>query len=287
MLTARDLLLGVVAPAVMAAAILRLARRPAAGAGGSVAAGGLAVALGYAVGHLGPRGIGPVPPVEASQWLPYLALGAAALCALEPLLAGRAALHRLGGLALLVAGLVLLLRAKTTYGWTAAESAVWLGALALMLLGLWLELEWVVPALPPLSGWIVLVVVCVGGAIALAASGSLLLGLLGGALAAACGGAAFTAALATGHGFERRSAIAPTVILAGLLAIGYFYSELPAASAALLAIAPLATKAVPRSLVNRRGAWTGALLHGAAAALPVALALGLALAASPPLEPYY
>ena len=147
--------------------------------------------------------------------------------------------------------------------------------------------QWAVRSLPVRSGWVVLVVVAAASAATITASGSLLLGLLGAALAAACGGAALVSMLVTSRGFERGSALAFTVLLAGLLLVAYFYSELPVASALLLGLAPLGSQLVPRRFASRRSEWTRAVLHGAAAAVPAAAALWVAIAASPPLAPYY
>ena len=81
--------------------------------------------------------------------------------------------------------------------------------------------------------------------------------------------------------------ILPPDTQAILLLCGYFYSELPAASALLLAASPLAAVAVPRARYANRGALSATAVPALAAAAPIVAAVVLAYATSPPLDPYY
>ena len=83
------------------------------------------------------------------------------------------------------------------------------------------------------------------------------------------------------------TATAAGVVLAGLLLSGHFYSELPAASAILLAAAPLAPAALPRSLTRGRAPWLATLVDAGAVAIPIAVALLIAWRTAPPLGAYY
>ena len=76
-------------------------------------------------------------------------------------------------------------------------------------------------------------------------------------------------------------------MIGGLLLVGYFYSELPATSALLLASTPLAVIAVPAAVTRGRPAWHSLLLHGGAALAVVLAALVIAYRSTPPFEPYY
>jgi len=288
-LSLSQLLLGFLVPAVVAAAVLLCAwRRPGSSGEPRAGIGGLAVASGYVVGQVGLRGLGPWPPVEASGWLPYVALAAALLGTFdrETGAATRLVL-RLFGATVIVGGLWLLLRGRMIHAWSSGQSAAWLAGLGAGILLLWLALERGLPALPLRSSWLTLVVVAAGSAATITASGSLLLGLLGAALAAACTGAASVAAFVTSRRLERASTLALTSMLAGLVLAAYFYSDLPGWSALLLALAIVAPLLVPRRLLRRRGDLAATFLHGLAAAVPAGAALALAIAASPPLEPYY
>src|SRR4029077_16278265 len=125
-------------------------------------------------------------------------------------------------------------------------------------------------------------VVCAGACGAMILSGSLLLGQLAcilTAIAATC----FLLSIAVTAPFHPRGAGAPlSLVCAGLWLSGFLYAELPAASALLLALAPAIallpvgkeSYSQPRVLVYRTAFVT----------VPVAIAVVLALRASPPLD---
>jgi hypothetical protein len=162
----------------------------------------------------------------------------------------------------------------------------WLGGLTLLALAFLFGVERVVSGLPPPSGWAVLTVTASGCAFSFVVTGSLALGQLAGALVAGTG-VALVLSLPT-HGRLTPSGVtAAAAVLTGLLLSGYFYSELPAPSALLLVASPLAPLAVPRSVTRDRAGWVAALVHGAATAVPVAVALLVALRSAPPLGAYY
>jgi hypothetical protein len=291
MLNLDAILLGVVLPAVTASAALLAIWRPwrkAASPSGTIGAGALAIGLAYAAGYAALVGWPPFPPVEATQWILYLLVAAAGLCLLERM-TSRPPNWLLWGfrVGLVAVALVLILRPMMTYSWSPGRTAVWLAGLCILALVFWLELEWVLPGVEALSSWFVLTIVAVGCSLCLAVSGSLLLGQLGGVLAAAAAGATFPAFLPGGRTIDRASVRVPAVILTCLLLSGYFYSELPAISALLVTVAPLAARSVPQASLAGRRPFIVAVVRGAAVAVPIVVAVIIAFASSPPLDPYY
>lgn len=240
--------------------------------------GALAVGVAYLAGHLIIAGWTAFPPTDTTNWLPYFALAAAALgafCAVLPVTAWA----RVVIFALVSTGaLRLLLKPRFQYGWSPGEGWAWVAALgcAIVLLAIVLD------ALVRRPGTAVempifLLIVSGGTSGALMLSGSMLLGQFAMVLAAAVFGALVFAArkVALGRG------IVPvfSLLVSALLVSGYFFAELPATSAVLLAFAPVLAL-VDIGMANRL------LALGSRAALvsvPVALALVLAFRSSPPL----
>ena len=232
----------------------------------------------YLVGHLMIAGWTSFPPADTTNWLPYFALAAAVLgafCAVLPITAWA----RVVIFALVSTGaLRLLLKPKFQYGWSPGEGWAWVAGLgcAIVLLAIVLD------ALARRPGTAVempvfLLIVSAGTSGALMLSGSMLLGQFAMVLAAAVFGAlVFTARkVALGRG------IVPvfSLLVSALLVSGYFFAELPATSAVLLAFAPMPAL-IYMGMSNKL------LALGSRAALvsvPVALALVLAFRSSPPL----
>ena len=75
-----------------------------------------------------------------------------------------------------------------------------------------------------------------------------------------------------------------TLLLTGLWLSGYFYAELPSASALLLAAAPLPSLQWISRTEKSAPSWKDFALYTGAAAILVLIAIFLALRASPPLD---
>jgi len=275
-ITALDVLLGVLLPAV-AAALALLAMRRAAWAPGAGAA--LVLGLGYAAAHLAQRGWRGFPPAESSDWPWVAALGGALLGASGLTRAGpaplRLALRLLasGALAWLVLGAW---RRGVDPG--SARSAV-------ALMGAGAALVWSVLELrQPGPGWFtaaLLALVAGGAAAAIGLSGSAKLALLAGAACALLSAAALAAALRLGPALLPGAAAPVTLVLAALLLAAAHYSDLPPRALSLLAAAPV-LGLLPRAALGearcRRGHDVVSLLLVAGA---VALAVQAAVDASP------
>jgi hypothetical protein len=230
----------------------------------------VAVGAGYATSHALIRGAPEALPADATQLLFHFALAGALLGAVEGKLPVAA---RWGARAVLAAVVPwLLLRGLEEHTWESTTEAVsWYTGLGLGLFLLWSVLEWRARHLEGPSQPLVFCLVAGGGALALAAGRSGVLGQLSGVLAATLGPLVLLAFLVPKR--TARGAIPVFVLLLAALAMsGHFFAELPAASALLLLIAPLAAVRRP---------WLGA----AVAAVLVGAAIYLSYAANPP-DPY-
>lgn len=234
-MVSRALFEGVLVPALVAAAVWSLgwALR-----GDASRTASLSVAAAYPAGHAAIVGWPAFPPVEATQWLVYLALGAGALAALggrNPLAGWWPWASRL---ALAVAVPVLLLRPLVTHRWNALQSATWIGGSALVIVALTKALE----ALGRRSGAgpapLALAVCAAAGSAVLLVSGSALVAQLASVLAGTVGALTLAAWIRPQRAVS--GALFPAVaVYAGLLLAGLHYVEVPATSASLLAAAPL------------------------------------------------
>lgn len=217
---------------------------------------GLALALGYAAGHLASTGLPGGVPTQAWQWMLPLVPGIALLVAVEGGDGWR------GRLARLAAGLALAWRLLPResigirLGW-ALGAAVFLDLLALS------------AHRQGASAGRALLAAAGGSVGALMLSGSTLYGQLAGALAAAFAPLALL-------GASPRTAVAAGAGLAGLWMNGRAYADLPWDVLGLLAAAPFASWAAG----SRLKGWGGFLL----ASLVSVAAVGLAAWHSPPLD---
>lgn len=183
-------------------------------------------------------------------------------------------------LALVSAGaLTLLLKPKFQYGWSPGEGLTWVVGLtcAMVLLAVILD-ALTRQSAPAVELPAMLLITCAGTFGALMLSGSMLLAQYAAVLAGAVFGSLVFSArhVALGRG------IVPllSLLLGALLTSGYFFAELPAAAAVLLAFAP-AFALIPIGLQSK----TLALgVRAAMVSIPILLALFLAFRSSPPLD---
>jgi hypothetical protein len=240
-----------------------------------------AIALGvaYFVGHFFITGLVSFPPTDTTNWLPYFALIAAVLgafCAILPMKGWARVL-----IFAFVSGgaLRLLLKPKFQYTWSLSQGWVWIASLA----GAMVLLAVILDTLARRSETSVemptfLLITCAGTFGALMLSGSMVLGQFAAVLAAALfGGLLFTVRKVTlGRG------IVPVfvLLLGALLVSGYFFAELPAASAVIMGFAPVLAL-VPVGLPSKLLAFG---MRAALVSVPVIVALVLAFRSSPPLD---
>jgi hypothetical protein len=242
----------------------------------------VALAIGYAGGHTVTAGWPAFPPSEATQWLPYFALATMFLAVLDVFLRPAGSLRALIWI-LCCAGLLrLLLKPKFQYGWSLPEGILWIAGLAAGMLVLGSSLDAAVRRDSTSSSLVLTIVACGTGA-TLMLSGSMLLGFLAMVLAAALG-AILVVAFLFPKAVEGRGAVPVTVaLLASFWLSGYFYAELPPASALLLAAASFPALLLI-SLSEKVPSWRDLLLRASLVIVPVAISVLLAIHASPPLD---
>lgn len=239
----------------------------------------LAIGLAYLVGHFFVTGWTPFPPADTTNWLPYFAAAAAVLGAFCAVLPAKG-WARVLIFALVSAGaLRLLLKPKFQYGWSFSEGWLWIACLVCGTVLLAVALD----ALTRRSATAVempaiLVITCAGAFGALMLSGSMLLGQFAAVLAAAIlGTLVFTI-----RGVSLGRGIVPvfSLLLVALLLSGYFFAELPAISAALIAFAPVLAL-IPIGIPSKLLAFG---VRAALVSVPILVALVLAFRSSPAFE---
>ncbi|HEV2840451.1 MAG TPA: hypothetical protein VGW39_03920 [Chthoniobacterales bacterium] len=243
------------------------------------AIGPLALGIAYLVGHLMIAGWTSFPPADTTNWLPYFALAAAVLGAFFALLPITAWARVVIFLLVSTGALRLLLKPKFQYGWSLGEGWAWVACLggAIVLLAIVLDALARRPA-TTVEMPVFLLIVSAGTSGALMLTGSMLLGQFAAALAAAVFGCHVFALrkVALGRG------VVPvfSLVVSALLISGYFFAELPAASAVLLAFAPMPALIY----VGRSNKLLALGIRAALVSVPVVLALVLAFRSSPALD---
>jgi len=246
-------------------------------------AGAIAIGAGYVAGHVLAAGWSPFPPRHATHWLFWFAVIGVIAAAADALVRPKGTVRFVAWAIICTIACRLILQPKFSYAWSAAEGWLRVVAIALGIVVLTFCLD-LVDRSPfgTATLFSVTTVLCGGTSVALILSGSLLLGQLACILSttvATC----FLLIIAVRASFHPSGAAAPlSLVCAGLLLSGFFYAELPTASALLLALAP--TMAL-LPVGKKSHSQSRALAYRAAlVAVPVAIAVVLALHASPPLD---
>jgi len=242
----------------------------------------VAVGAGYAAGHVKSTSWPAFPPVDATHWLLFLALGSILIGTFHAIARRHAAFLRsaLFGV-LLLATLGLLLRPKFKLEWSSIEGSMWIAGLTLVGCMVGWSIDWAIRSQPSRFSLLFLLVLGSGSSVALAFSGSLLLAQL----AAVYSGVTFAviAAGAIAGNVPGRSLVpCLATLFVGLITCGYWYADLPWNSGLLLAVAPASVFVVPSKSTPVRQA----LIRAAVAAIFAVLAVLLARRASPPIDYY-
>jgi hypothetical protein len=202
-------------------------------------AGAIAIGTGYVAGHVLAAGWSPFPPRTATHWLFWFAVIGVIAAAADALIRPKRTVRLVTWVIICTIACRLILQPKFSYAWSAAEGWLWVFVIALgvVVLACCLDLFERRP-FGAATLFSVTTVLCGGTCIALMLSGSLLLAQLAcilTAIAAVC----FLPIIAVPAPFHTSGAAAPLSLLcAGLWLSGFFYAELPAASALLFALAP-------------------------------------------------
>lgn len=281
-------LFGILLPALVAGitwgAIWKIWNRSAAPISGGTWSGSLAVGLAFIAGYIGTEGWPGFPPHTAIGWLLFIAIAAMLAGLVEiarfqfPGARATSAPPKLQPICVItwlpVAIFALVVLTETPRkNWIGGMLYIWCGALTLAL--------WLIPqaidllarrwpgASIPLSLW----VWTAGIAASLAVTGSIQYGHLAGILAAVMGAGLVAAWIKPTIIFAGGAVAALITLGLGFLLCGYFYSDLPANSALILAASPLILWLGSASFVSNRKPWLAVVMRATFIALPVALAL--------------
>lgn len=239
----------------------------------------LAIGLAYFAGHSFVTGWTSFPPADTTNWLPYFALATAVLGATCAVLPPKTWPRLLIFGLVSMGALALLLKPKFQYAWSLTEGCTWVACLgcAMVLLAV------IVDALTRRSALAietpaVLLTTCAGACGALMLSGSMLLGQF----AAVLGGAVFGSLVLAARKIALGRGIVPlfSLLLGALLISGYFFAELPVASAMLLAFSPVLAL-VPMNMSSK---FLALGMRAMLVSAPIVVALFLAFRSSPPLD---
>ena len=237
-----------------------------------------ALGVGYIVGYLGLEGLPVFPPKLGTHWLFYLAI----LGLLVARFWHRAVWGPIAQIAISIIIPRLLLTSTFKHTWGPIEGIIWWVCLAVVIFIIWHLVEQSFSALPSgASSPFVYFGLSGGTALILALSGSLRLAQHCGILVAL-----FAASwiLTLGLQRDRKRFVFPrgassvvTLLLIGIWMNGYFFAEVPAMSAILLGISPLLAQVGRTKAVQGLGGWRSTLAQIAAVALPVVIAVCIAV----------
>ena len=245
----------------------------------------VALSVGYIVGYIGLEGLPPFPAREGVHWLCYLALigfilGAFWRFEVSKYFNGQV----LAGVVMAVIPL-LFLDSMFKHTWGQVEGYIWLFCLVVVISIFWVMVQQSSTVLPSGSSIPFVYFGLSGGtALVLALSGSLRLAQHAGVLVAIFAAiwiiTLFLRSDAKVPVFPIRTSAVITLAFAGIWMNGYFYEEVPAVSAILLVMALFLAPIGRIEKVQQLGAWRSTFVQIAIIALPVVIAIGIAVARS-------
>jgi hypothetical protein len=254
---------------------------------GMAGSGSSAVALALGAGELTAHLVNArpaFPPIDVTDRIPWLVLAALLLGLCESIRPSPAWARWENRLLLVLLTLGLVLGPVLGPGWPTRADLARQGGLALILLAAWLNLEGLAARRTTAVLGPALLVVAVGAGAALLLAGSLVLSQIGLGLAAALGAVWLVSCGLPALSLSRGGVPVLVATLSALLIGGQVYAFLPRSSALLLAAAPLAAWVASVGPSRRLPSWQAALIGAAATLVPTAIALGLAISASPSYE---
>ena len=290
MLIFKQLILGLLLPAVVGGGIFIFAKSLASKkesehqkdwfSGWLVA---VALGAGYAVGYTGLEGLPPFPPREGVHWLCHLAIiGLISGAFWYTSRSGRLIVQ----IALSIVIPRLLLNSAFKYTWGPFEGIIWWMCLAVAIFIFWHIIQQSFTILPAGgSSPFVYFGLSSGTALILALSGSLRLAQHAGVLVAIFVVSWIITLVVQRsdnkwHVFPLSASPVVALVLAGIWMNGYFYEEVPAVSAILLVIALCLAPVGRIEGIQQLGARRSPIVQIGVIALPVVIAIGVAVARS-------
>jgi hypothetical protein len=246
MFTPRDIVWGIVVPALIAALAMALAWRPwrrqASRTNGFWGAS-VALTAGFATAFLGIRPGSPLPPREAVDWLFLMAAAGLVLGLIDGLCVIEKWIRPIVACACLAPFVWLLLPPLHPESMSTVTKTAWAIGLLIPAVAWWMWLDaFAVSHTGPLVPFL-LGIVSSAVALVLMMSGSKLLGQLGGVVAATMGSCFAVAILANSVSLARGGVFIAVSMIAGLLICAHFYAYLTRLNGSLLLIAGVATAA--------------------------------------------
>lgn len=292
MLTIKQLFFGLLLPAIVGGGILLFARslsskQDTSGSekGDSGFSGWLiaaALGVGYIVGYLGLEWLPAFPPKLGVHWLFYLAI-------IGLIVAGFWHFALWGRLIAQVALVLiiprLLLTSTFKYTWGQTEGIIWWVCIAAAIFIFWYLVQQSFIALPSgASGPFVYFGLSGGTALVLALLGSLRLAQHAGILVALFAANWIIALVLHRNNklfvFSPSTSAVITLLLTGIWMNGYFFAEVPVVIVALLAISLLLAPIGRMEAIQKLGARRSTIAQIAVIALPVVIAIGIAVTRS-------
>lgn len=237
-----------------------------------------ALGVGYIVGYLGLEGLPAFLPKLGTHWLFYLAI----IGLIVARFWHRAVWGPIAQIAISIILPRLLLTSTFKHIWGPIEGIIWWVCLAVVIFIIWHLVEQSFSALPSgASSPFVYFGLSGGTALILALSGSLRLAQHCGILVALFAASwILTLSLQRDRKrfvFPRGASPVMTLLLIGIWMNGYFFAEVPAVSAILLMISPLLAQVGRIAAVQELGTRRSTVVQIAAIALPVVIAIGIAV----------
>jgi hypothetical protein len=276
------LLAPALAAAVAASLVGWLGRRLGVAWGGAAAVA-LALGAGELAAHLA-NARPAFPPIDVTDRIPWLVLTALLLGLCESIRPAPGWARWENRLLLVLLTLGLLLGPVLGPDWPTRSDLLRQGGLALLLLVGWANLEALAARRSTATVGPAVLVVAAGAGAALLLSGSLVLGQIGLGLASALGAVWLLSCWMPGLSLGRGGVPVLVATFGALLIDGQVYAFLPRSSALILAAAPLMAWVASVGPARRLAGWKAALLGAFATLVPTAVAVGLAVAASPSYE---
>ena len=240
-----------------------------------------ALGVGFITGYLGLERLPSFPPQLGIHWLCYLAIIGVIVAVFWHL----AAWGPIAQMAICIIIPRLFLNSTFKYTWGPIEGIIWWVCLAVAIFIFWLLIEQSFSALPSgASGPFVYFGLSGGTALILALSGSVRLAQHGGILVALFA-ASWIITLVLQRNSKRfvfppGTSPVVTLLLVGIWMNGYFFADVPAVSAILLVVSPLLAQVGRIEEVQGLGERRSTLVQIVAIALPVVIAIGIAVVRS-------
>jgi hypothetical protein len=280
MLTIKDIVLVIAAPAMWTAIVLSVAWRPWRRSEAASGYWGNALALGggFAIACLRVPGWPGFPPTSATNWLFFFPPALIVLGVADATWPLPRWLRYAAAAVACAAATWLLVRPMLQGAWTPAVFGTWLAGVTAALTIAWAVLDVHAERTP---GWplpLSLALVSGVASVVLVLSGSLKLGLLGVALSATLGSCVL---VAWWSGVLRLARGGVTVFIAlhtALVVCGHLYAYLTMPNGILLLIAPLLTTVIRVRQLQQLPVWPRQLIQLVVVLAPLGLALALALA---------